>query len=299
MPGLQLAWDSTSLGALKRCPRYYQLAIIQGHTSRSLNVHLFFGIIYHSATERYSHGRAQGKTHDESLNWAVRHALTESWDKVLNRPWDSGDSNKNRWTLIRTIVWYLDQFEHDPVETVILANSKPAIELSFRFEVGISSSTKENYILCGHMDRVGVFQNHTYIIDKKTTKHTLDENYFSQYTPDNQFSLYSFAGQVALSLPIRGVMVDAAQVGVGFSRFQRVIVARNPEQLNEWYKDFKIYLNHAENYAKLGYWPMNEKSCWGCEFRGICSKAPSVREQWIKGSFATRIWDPLQRRGDI
>ena len=47
-------------------------------------------------------------------------------------PMEFEDTIKTRFTLLRSVVWYLEQFENDPCETVILADGRPAVELSFR-----------------------------------------------------------------------------------------------------------------------------------------------------------------------
>lgn len=297
----QFAWDSTSIGALKKCPYYYQLTIVDGYQSQLDNVHLTFGIAYHSATERYDHARAKGDNHEAALRIAIRHALAITWNSETNRPWISEDKNKNRLTLIRTLVWYLDKFQDDKLETVLLANGKPAVELSFRLEMDFGPATApgQMYMLCGHLDRIATLEGQTFIVDKKTTRHTLDDNYFRGYTPDNQFSTYSFAGRIIYPGPIHGLIVDAAQIAVTFSRFQRGLVSRTAEQLDEWYADLQVKLRENEQYVANNYWPRNDKACFMCEFREICSKSPSQREAWLKNKFRKRVWNPLQTRGDV
>lgn len=304
-PLLQLAWDSVSLGLLKECPRKYWLTIIMGYNGRTLNVHLLFGLLYHGALEHYDHSRARGEDHAAGVRAAIRYCLSESWDHERNRPLVFDDANKNRLTLVRTVVWYLEQFcpnGVDPCETVILANGKPAVELSYRYNTQVQAFTGEEFILSGHLDRLIKFQDQKYILDRKTTKNTLSMDYFAKFTPDNQFSGYCLAGQVALSEPIAGLIVDAAQVAVTFSRFQRAPVYRTTEQLSEWFTDTTMYFHMAEIYARSGHWPMNDKSCnnyGGCEFRGICGKSPLVRKKWLEASFVRTKWDPLVARGDI
>lgn len=302
MPFLQLAWDSTSMGALKECPRKYYLSIIEGWTPRGESVHLTFGLLYHATLERYDHARASGADHEEATRVCVQYALTATWDKVLGKPWASEDPNKNRYTLVRTVIWYLEQFTPDPVTTVILANGKPAVELSFRMELGVKSASGEDYLLCGHLDRLGEFQGPSYVLDRKTTKGALSNYYFEQYSPHNQFSTYMFATQVNYRIPVAGLICDAAQIGATFSRFQRGFITRTPAQLDEWYQDYQWWLRLAETYAKAQHWPMNETACGnygGCPFRPICSKSPQTREQWLEVSYGKRVWDPLQVRGDI
>ena len=56
LPGtkIQFAWDSTSLGLIKTCPRLYQYTMIDGWGHRGESIHLKFGIEYHHALEFYA-----------------------------------------------------------------------------------------------------------------------------------------------------------------------------------------------------------------------------------------------------
>jgi hypothetical protein len=302
IPGLQIAWDSTSIGALKTCPRYYQYSIVEGWSPRATSVHLIFGQHYHSALEHYDHARSAGKDHEEATLVAVRHALEVTWDQTTGRPWVSDDSNKNRYTLVRTIVWYLEHFKVDPATTVQLANGKPAVELSFRFEISHTMSDGQPYFLCGHLDRLAEFADNHFVLDRKTTSGTISADFFKKFAPDNQFRLYAFASKVIYGLPVEGVIVDGAQIAVGFSRFMRGQVFMTDDQLEEWYDELGMWLKQAEWYAKMSYWPQNEKSCGmygGCQFRDICSMPKGTREQWLRAGYVKRIWDPLKIRGDI
>jgi PD-(D/E)XK nuclease superfamily len=299
LAGLQLAVDSTSISTAKRCLREYELSIIRGFAPLGQQVDLEFGILYHSATEHYSHYRADGLGHEDALRAAVAWTLKATWDSAAGRGWLTDDSNKNRATLLRTVIWYLDKHADDSMTTLILANGKPAVELSFRFELPIAASTGEQFILCGHFDRIADYGGDAYIVDKKTTKHTLGPGYWDQFNPNNQFSTYSFAGKHVFGVPTRGIIVDAAQVAVGFSRFERKPIPRTDAMLDEWYNDLAWTLQRMDESAQAGYWPMNDTACFRCRFRAICSKDPSVREQWLKAEFRQRVWDPLQVRGDI
>lgn len=303
VPNLQIAWDSTSLSALKECPRKYYYSIVRGYEPKMRSFHLTFGILYHEALEAYDHARAAGHDHDYSTGAAVLRALQNSWDATLSRPWISLDPNKNRLTLVRTVVWYLDQFADDSIKTIILSDGKPAVELSFRypfpFEFKVSG---EPALLCGHLDRMGDIGGQTWIIDRKTTKSAIDDRYFHRYSPDNQMSAYSLAGRVVYNIPVQGVIIDAAQIMVTFSRFTRGFAHRTESQLNEWAADTAYHMQQAERFAEQDYWPMNDKSCWnygGCPFRPICARSPEVRDMYLESDYAKRTWDPLQVRGDI
>ena len=310
LPTLQLAIDSTSLGAFKVCPRYYQLSIgpqpeVGGFAPRMESVHLIFGLLAHSSLEHYHHFRSQSIPHEEALLQTVHWALRATWNSETNQPWTSDDPNKNRFTLIRTIVQYLDQYgDNDPIETVILANGKPAVELSFCFESGYNSkTTSEPFLICGHLDRLGTLNGKPWISDFKTTKQTINRRFFEKFTPFNQFTIYTLAGQVVWHIPALGVIVDGAQVAVTFSKFEREIVSRSTSQLDEWHRDLAYWLSYMEQCAIDNYWPKNDMSCdryGGCPFRPVCSqRSPESESIFLHGNYVSRTWDPLLRRGDI
>lgn len=300
VPGLQLSWDSTSYDALDKCPRYYKYLIVDGYTGHYINDHLKFGLVMHSAKETYAKARAEGSDHQVALRQTLRHAIFETWDFDLNRPWTSVYPEKTRGTLLRTIVWYLDKFKDDPLKTVILANGKPAVELSFRFDTGLTNSLGEAFWLCGHLDQLAEWNGEDFIIDAKTTKYALDDNYFAQYYPNNQVSVYTIAGTITLSKEIAGLIIDGCQVQVNGSRFRRRQITHSSAILQEWLQDFQIKLHQAESYARGDYWPMNRKACgFGnnqCMFREVCSTEPAMREDVLNSQFKKRTWDPLVPR---
>lgn len=302
VPGLQLAWDSTSLGNLKACARMYLYSNVLGYAPRETSAHLTFGIYYHGAFEHFDHYRAQGDEWDVALRKAIRWCLEVTWNRELGRPWISDIPEKNRVSLVRSVVWYLDQFRQDTLKTVLLADGRPAVELSFRFDLGKVSPEGVGYVVCGHFDKIVEWQEHLYIADKKTTKSALSPYYFSQFSPHNQFSLYTVASKVVYAKEVKGIIVDAAQIGAGFARFQRELVPRSREQNEEFLQELHWWIGHAEEAALTRQWPMNETACGnygGCPFREVCSKSPKVREQWLERGFTRRVWDPLQTRGDI
>ena len=306
---LQLAMDSTSLGALKKCPRYYQLAIVEGWTQKGTGnrVDLDFGIWLHSGRERYYHARARGETHEQGVDAALQYVLTVTFDPLTQRPWQ-GDSYKNRLTLARTLLDYLDKWENDPLVTCIQANGKPAVEVTFKFPLNWFAEHKtaqdEEFWLCGHLDRVVDFQGKTYISDLKSTRHDLGDRYWKQFLLSNQFAIYTIAGNTVLKSKVAGLIVDACQVLVTKpARFGRRIMEKTEAQLDEFMKSLKVLLTQAQHYARENFWPQNEQACFQygkpCEFLEICGRSPSVREQWLRADFTKHVWNPLVQRGDI
>lgn len=311
---IQFAFDSTSLGWLKRCARLYQYQMIEGWRKKETGADLRFGILYHKGLELYDKHRAQDISHEDSLIAIVGWLLEETWEygyiegqRVEVGPWDTGRTDKNRYTLIRSVVWYLDQFgPSDPAKTVILANGKPAVELSFKMELDWGPSPDgfhrwmvgdSPYLLCGHLDRIVTFLDGPYVMDRKTTKTTISQHYFDQFEPDNQMTLYTIAAKVIFETPVRGVIIDGAQIAVGFTRFARGFTYRTDAQVEEWLHDLRYWFTAAESYASASYWPMNDKACFNCHFRGICSKDPAVRQNFLESEFTQEDpWNPLLAR---
>ena len=321
LPGtnIQFAWDSTSLGWLKTCPRLYQYSMIEGWRSTGQHVHLDFGSYYHHALELYDRFRATGQDHNEALYESVKYCLEVTWYRSQDEsdqlgkpdgPVDWGHNLKTRETLVRSVIWYLEEFGvNDAAKTVILKNGKPAVELSFRLELDFGptngaaawneSGKDQPYVISGHLDRVVEFADGIYVMDRKTSSTTIGSYYFDGYNPDNQMSLYTFASKVIYQTPVRGVIIDAAQIAVGFTRFSRGFTFRTEAQTEEWLANTKHWLALAEGFATAGFWPMNDKSCHqygGCAFRKVCSKSPEVRQKFLESDFTKRQWNPLEPR---
>jgi PD-(D/E)XK nuclease superfamily len=303
LPTLQLALDATSITIFKDCPRKYYYSMILGKVTREQNIHLEFGIFYHEGLEFYQRQKASGLDHRAAQIAMTRHILERTWVHP-GKPWFTGDSYKNRLTLLRSLIWHTDQYKDEDFVTIEL-NSKPALELSFSFQTDCQSiSTGEFFSLCGHIDRIGSINGLVFGLDYKTTKYNVTEpNYFTFYSPDNQMSLYSFAGKIIYKVELQGMIVDAAQIQVNGTRFKRGFAHRTDSQINEWYKELTTHwISLIDHAAESNQYPMNDTACGrygGCPYRSICSKGPEIREDWLNSAFKSRVWDPLQVRGDI
>lgn len=294
--GFQFAWDSTSLSSFATCPRKYYLSMLQGWTSINKSVHLIFGGHYASALEHFHKHIAAGVTFDDALRLVVREALENTWDREANAPQDWMHASKTRDTLVRSIVWYLEHFKDDPMKTVILSDGRAAVEYSF------SADLSDEYIYCGHIDRLVTYgdADDIYVQDQKTSGAQITPRYFEGYSPDYQMTGYTWAGQIIFSMPVKGVVIDAAYIAVGFTAFGRQPVTRSERQLEEFRAEVLSYIASAKRCHEEGYYPMNRTACGnygGCEFRRICAAVPGVRDNLLQGNFKKRDrWDPLQRR---
>ena len=148
-----------------------------------------------------------------------------------------------------------------------------------------------------HPSHLYVTENHT--VTHNTTGGTVGTYYFDQFKPNNQMSGYTWAGQIILHAPVKGVIIDAAQIAVNFTRFERGITTRTKDELAEWHESSAFTIKLAREQTVKNEWPMNLSACGnygGCPFRTLCSRSPSVRENFIKADYNEHNWDPLKAR---
>lgn len=309
--GAQFAWDSTSLKLAQECPRKYQYVMLEGWQSPNKSVHLLFGGWYASALEHFHKHRALGMSVDEALFEVVREAMIETWEHTRDEageripetgsPWRPAEGtsgsgvNKTRENLIRTIVWYIDELGDESItRTYMLSDGKPAVEHTFTLPVD------NDIIFSGHIDRLVEYSDDIYCMDQKTTGGTISIKFFSDFDLDIQMSMYTFAGKAIYNIPVKGVIIDGAQIAVGFTRFARGFTFRSDDQLSEWYDEMHMLIERTRLATQRRELPRNLNACGnygGCQFRGVCSKPRAFREQFLRADFVKgKRWDPLERR---
>jgi len=278
---LPTIFDSQLLKGAEKCLYYYKLKFIDGWASTQPSVHLEFGKHFATALERYYTLCKEGAPSNEALITVIYSTLVETWQ---NFP--EGHNYKTRENLIRTIIWYVDQFEDEDVEII-------SLEQDFTLDTG------DGIMLSGRLDRLVRYSGALYIMDQKSTGSTIGPTFFKQFDLDSQMSLYTFAGRAIFNLPIKGVIIDAAQIAVGFSRFERGFTFRTDTQLEEWYADALFYINLIQTAISNDSFPRNRSSCdkfGGCEFRDYCAKSPEVREAFLQADYKRRgVWDPITK----
>jgi hypothetical protein len=212
-----------------------------------------------------------------------------------------GNSAKHRKNLLRALVWYgLDQPDdiNDGYRPYVFPDGTMAVELSGRIPLPFKSTHGEAFMLTWNFDYIGQYGSELFITDNKTTRKTLNSQFFQAYNPDTQFDTYSLVGTLAYpGLEIQGTMVDAVQVMVGGIEFGRHPYYKTEEHHEEHLGDLEEWIRDAERSAEAGYWRMNKRNCWLCPFKEVCSLAPSQREGFLKSNFTKQpVWDPLKVR---
>ena len=293
---IQFAWDNTSIGLYKTCPRKYYYSIVCGYEPRTMAPALSFGIAIHSIFENWHKQIASGTDKHTALISAVRLA------GQLGERLPAGDTSRTKETLVRTVIWFFDQYWDDKTITLREPSGKPIVE--YHFKLPFMEYLGNLVFICGHIDRMVKWQGEVYIADYKTTKYTLDQRFFNQFKPGTQMPLYLTACHIISNtfadLPnAHGVIIDGIQLGVNFSRFGRGIVPFSLEEINEYIIDLKYWITQAMDACKANYFPQNTESCQkysGCQYLEICSKSPARRDLFLNGNFTKRTWDPLIAR---
>lgn len=219
--------------------------------------------------------------------------------------WTPENRYKNRHTLMRSVLFYCDnQLETGGVQPYVFADGQVGVEVSFTLPLDISSPDGDPYLLCGHFDSWVTAAGEVVCRERKTTKGSLSDRFFSRYSPDVQIDTYDLAGWLLYGETLKPghVMVEVMQVGVEFSRMQRGYVSVSEGRREETLDDIKGWIKKAEADAKVGYYPKNTAACNGygadyeCPFRSICREEPGQRKALLDDMFITEHWNPLRTR---
>ena len=261
-------WDSTMIRALKTCPRKFELGYRQSWRANNLSEHLVFGGAFAKALEEYYTGTS------------LENVIARAFRTPLQQ-----DSPKNVAALIRSIIWYIEEYANDKP---FLVNGKPAVEQHFLWEAA------PDIFFTGHMDRVIMLGDDPYVVDQKTTGKPISPYFFRQYEHQDQMYMYSLIAKEVLGCPVRGVVIDAVQVtDKGETNFGRKLVSFSKPELDEWLADTLDWIMRMSTSTAR-----NLTQCPNCDFRIVCDAPPAARQGYLKAFYHTREWKPEIPRGE-
>lgn len=205
---------------------------------------------------------------------------------------------KHRANLMRAIVWWAEDDKDSKWDCIKdPLTDLPAVELHFVLPLEKKNMYGESYWLCGYLDAVKSYTDEYYWTDSKSTKNTISNNYFSQFDSNIQMSTYDYAStRLFPTLDIAGGLIEGIQVTVDGARFGMHIVHRSAPLRQEYLVDLSHWINEMENSADMNYWPKNERQCYMCMFKSVCSSEPQHRQAMLDGNFEKRLWNPLEAR---
>jgi len=312
-----LLLDSTKLRAWMQCRKKYAYAHLAHLESKNATaIDLVFGSLVHESLEMFENQMLSGLEKDDALQVALTHMHEHS------KAWESDlafveESRKNRKSAIRLLIWYAEQYHPDGLNTSI----KPVVnEMPFRVPlvdlVAASPFAQKinmvgiprNVIVGGRFDSFieGPSRGEYWVRERKTTGMALTNHYWARYSPDIQISLYTWVEKVLFpELNLKGVLLEAFQIGTNFIRMARKEIPRWPEQSLETAQSVVACARDMLGHGLLGAGPhspdrflMSEGSCMAggmpCSFQKICNEHPLLRKELIEQQFKQRTpWNPL------
>ena len=276
---IQKIWDTSSLSSFLSCPRMYNWTNLQGYKSKTYGMATGFGSAVHEGLEVLDIQKFKGATKDEAVVAAIKHVLLE-FGESLNL---SEDKARGLTAALRAVTWRAEEFWEDLFEIATMPDGEPCLEQ--RFEVPFGNG---EYRFSGRIDKVVQLEGKLYLCDVKTTKTTLNSNYFGNFMPNNQVFSYLWAAREVLGLDVAGFIIDAVQTGVHFTRFDRSVYNVPTDLIMEWYKDAMHTLDTSTNYFNKQYYPADFTACnnyGGCRFKEVCSASPDRRNLFLDNDF--------------
>lgn len=309
-PELRRVWDATTLADFLKDPASYYLSRVKGWRPRYPAPPLVYGATLQSALERYDKLRVNGGDTKKALEAAMDFAVEEAKNPLdfgytldeISAEFGKANQKNHRTlkTLLRTLVWYEAEYGKDDPAQIHTINGEPAVEVPFRIPLPIQTPYGENYILAGHMDAAVDMLGNKFVMERKHTLTTLSRYYFNSWKANTQFSTYAMVGSSVLGEQVDGVLLDAVQVGVNFSRFHRREILRTKGQQDEFLNNLLLWIKQAEYMAENHHWPINEGGLsmyGGSAFRDILTKDPAHREQYLHENFIQEEpWNPMIER---
>ena len=272
--GRQTTWSASYYTTLQKCKRYHYYTALKGWRAKQKSVDLIFGGVFSAAVEMYYKLFTAGTPAEDCLAEVVHAVLIESKKhKVF-----ATEELKTRRALVRAVIDYFDTY---------IELDGPHVKYSeqvFRIPVA------DDIWFTGKLDLVKAREDEYEILDQKTTKSTLSPMYFQNYTPNNQMSMYLYAGRMVFPLPVRVIILDAVQIMKTGTKLLRGVVSRTKSQLNEWAAGavHEIRSSWELDPDDEAAWPQNPNACGyfrGCEFRHVCSADPKIREAYLRKDF--------------
>lgn len=294
--------DSTMLAAFDSCAQKFfnEYILCLASVGRSPDLHAggaFAHGLHHARVAFYADGadRTTAATVGAS-------AFIEYWGD-----YEAPDDHPKDF--VNTLCALLDYFEYypfdaDPIQPIMLANGRPAVEFTFALPTEIlHPTTKQPIIYGGRCDMLGMYNSVGVVVDEKTTK-SLGAQWAKSWSMRGQFIGYVFAAQqyghdVSTAL-VRGIAIQKTQY-----KHMQVIESYAKWQLERWWIEahrkiadmvayFEIMQENADSPHRA--WPYSYgdgcSSYSGCTFLHLCTVEEPA--QWY-GDYAKRVWNPLAK----
>ena len=296
-------FDNSAINTFMHCRR---LHLYQNEWTLSTNEEspaLSYGSAVHEALYHWYNGDGE----DVSLKAFIKRCRQKGTNIDLEL--DAEKGSKQLYS-IEWGVWLLRKYfkenpiEIDPFETVLDASGDPYLEVGFAVDAGEG-------VFVGRIDRIARYieTGDLYIIDHKTTRKTLNDYFWKQFNPNNQFTgymwgVYELLGEMPVGCVINGVRVyQFCRLKEGETLEEKVF-ARNwirptLEQVEDRAKEIRetiIDIKSARTRGIHAFYRNAPNGCtmWGgCAFQPVCASRTADAAQLIAaGGYSTKHWFP-------
>ena len=296
-------FDNSSINTFMRCRRLHLFENEWNLTTNEESPALTYGSAIHEALYHWYNGDGE----DVSLKAFIKRCRTPGADIDLEL--DAEKGSKQRYS-IQWGVWLLQKYfkenpiAEDPFETLTDQDGKPYLEVGFAVGAGEG-------IFVGRIDRIARYKEtgELYVIDHKTTRSTINDRYWRQYNPNNQFTGYMWGVYELLGEMPVGCVVNVVRVyqfatlkeGENFDEkvFARTWIKPTFEQVQDRAKEIRetiIDMKAARTRGIHAFYRNAPVACgmWaGCTFQPVCSsRTADVAQLIAAGSYKTKHWFP-------
>jgi hypothetical protein len=290
--------DNSSMELFTTCSRqayYYLIRRIELNRDR---IALSFGEAFHAVLDHLY--RTHGNSYrDQQANASV---LAFAARRELHPP---PDDYRTTSYLTNAVNKYLTDYPAEAFDIAVMPNGVTAVEVPFAFPLGTVESAAFGTIpvvWTGRLDLVYRSRGRLGVMDHKTTS-IMGSQFFAEFEIAHQMYGYVAAceyifGEAVSEICINGLGCRKPTKTGTMYEFQRHLIPVSAALLEEWHTDCLAIVRDFITHCELGYFPKMTKWCTNkygpCQYRGICTLDPSMRESAINTSeYKLVTWSPL------
>lgn len=288
LPILDRPIDNTALSLFMKCPRKFDFAMRQHrrHMGKPPAA-IAYGAAWHKMME--VHYKTNG---DSDLVFMTLQKHWEDHGKV-----DDHRTSDRAWLEYQKYVEKYGPPDQENGQTVGYVDGSPLVEISAN-----ATWPWGAYPYAGKIDRIIELQGQYYVEDHKTTSR-MGDYYFQQFELSNQMMGYVWIARLLMpSIKIAGVRINAHCVLKRESKFARQIISFSDDRLEEWAHNYNNWIGKLKAAYEQDDFPGNYSECDGkyrqCEYSGVCSMPPQLRERALESDFEVNPWNPLESDGE-
>lgn len=286
--GRQQVWDASTLEDAWKCMWFYKARNIDRWFAKSKRISADFGTKVHTCLEVFD-ATLLGHSHAQATDAALCKALELAVELRPLPGEEPEDTARTPEALVRAVLWYIDKFKDGPFRLATLPDGSPALEV--RFELAIPG---RDYRVSGRIDRLVWYNDGLYLVDRKTTKKTLNAAYWSSFLPGVQIPTYLWATR-KLGMEPKGIIIEACQTMTSGARWSKQQFDIPSSNLEEFERDLIAKCDEVAVAHTTGVWTRNRAVCnlyGGCLFRKVCNAETSQRHRWLADAFEQRPYTP-------